>query len=361
MFYPEGDVAAGKCELELEVAAREGRFEDEGWRVRKDGIAVLGERRHHGAARSDTATLVGFGKVTRDLTERKAAEEQRRVRTRSGSRCWSRASRTTRSSCSTRTGNVATWNAGAAAHQGLHGRRDHRHATSRGSIPRPTCAPASASTSSRSRAREGRFEDEGWRVRKDGSRFWANVVISAMRDDRRERSIGLLEGHARPDRSNARRGGARRAHSRPSRRTAPRTSSSRCSATSCATRSRRSSSALQLLKLRGDTRIRARASGHRAPGRAHDPARRRPARCLAHLARQDRAEEGADRSARRRSRRRSRSRSRCSRRSDQHFEVKVAAAAAGRRRRRRRGSCRCSRTSSTTPRKYTRRGRPHLR
>ena len=37
MFYPQEDVAAGKCERELEVAAREGRFEDEGWRVRKDG------------------------------------------------------------------------------------------------------------------------------------------------------------------------------------------------------------------------------------------------------------------------------------------------------------------------------------
>src|SRR5436190_12061524 len=36
-FYPREDVAAGKCEMELEVAGREGRFEDEGWRVRKDG------------------------------------------------------------------------------------------------------------------------------------------------------------------------------------------------------------------------------------------------------------------------------------------------------------------------------------
>jgi PAS domain S-box-containing protein len=74
-FYPEDDVRAGKCEMELDVAAREGRFEDEGWRVRKDGsrfwanVVIT-------ALRNASDELVGFAKVTRDLTERKAAEEQ---------------------------------------------------------------------------------------------------------------------------------------------------------------------------------------------------------------------------------------------------------------------------------------------
>lgn len=75
-FYPEADVRGGKCEMELEVAAAEGRFEDEGWRIRKDGsqfwanVVIT-------ALRDETGTLIGFGKVTRDLTERRLAEEER--------------------------------------------------------------------------------------------------------------------------------------------------------------------------------------------------------------------------------------------------------------------------------------------
>ena len=77
-FYPREDVAAGKCERELEMAAREGRFEDEGWRVRKDGsrfwanVVITPLRTPEGA-------LIGFAKVTRDLTERRQAEENLRA------------------------------------------------------------------------------------------------------------------------------------------------------------------------------------------------------------------------------------------------------------------------------------------
>jgi PAS domain S-box-containing protein len=78
-FYPESDVRAGKCELELRVAARDGRFEDEGWRVRKDGSrfwanVVLS------AIRDDLGNLLGFSKVTRDLTDRRRAEEETAAR-----------------------------------------------------------------------------------------------------------------------------------------------------------------------------------------------------------------------------------------------------------------------------------------
>jgi PAS domain S-box-containing protein len=76
VFYPEEKTAAGFPAYELEVATREGRFEDEGWRVRKDGtqfwanvvITTL---------RGEDGRLLGFAKVTRDLTERRRAEEQR--------------------------------------------------------------------------------------------------------------------------------------------------------------------------------------------------------------------------------------------------------------------------------------------
>lgn len=77
IFYPESDVLAGKPQFELEIAAREGRFEDEGWRVRKDGskfwanVIITALRDEHGV-------LYGFGKVTRDFTERMLAQEAQR-------------------------------------------------------------------------------------------------------------------------------------------------------------------------------------------------------------------------------------------------------------------------------------------
>jgi PAS domain S-box-containing protein len=72
-FYSKEEVLAGKCERELAIASREGRFEEEGWRVRKDGSrfwanVVLT------AVRDARGELRGFAKVTRDLTERRRSE-----------------------------------------------------------------------------------------------------------------------------------------------------------------------------------------------------------------------------------------------------------------------------------------------
>lgn len=74
-FYPPEDISRGKTEMELKNAAQDGRFEDEGWRVRKDGsrfwanVVIT-------ALRDSKGTLVGFGKITRDLSDRRQAEEQ---------------------------------------------------------------------------------------------------------------------------------------------------------------------------------------------------------------------------------------------------------------------------------------------
>ncbi|HET7456019.1 MAG TPA: PAS domain S-box protein [Gemmatimonadaceae bacterium] len=76
-FYPSEDVAAGKPAMELVVAARDGRFEDEGWRVRKDG-SRLWANVVITALRDADGRLIGFAKVTRDLTSRLAAEEAAR-------------------------------------------------------------------------------------------------------------------------------------------------------------------------------------------------------------------------------------------------------------------------------------------
>ncbi|HEX6134041.1 MAG TPA: PAS domain-containing sensor histidine kinase [Longimicrobiales bacterium] len=73
IFYPQAEIDAGKPDMELREAARVGRFEDEGWRLRKDGsrfwanVVIT-------AIRDGGGELVGFAKVTRDLTERRAAE-----------------------------------------------------------------------------------------------------------------------------------------------------------------------------------------------------------------------------------------------------------------------------------------------
>lgn len=81
IFYTPEDIAAGKCDRELEIAVRDGRFEEEGWRVRKDGsrfwagVTIT-------ALRDPAGNLRGFGKVSRDLSERRRAEERLRQQSR---------------------------------------------------------------------------------------------------------------------------------------------------------------------------------------------------------------------------------------------------------------------------------------
>src|SRR5439155_1372971 len=75
IFYPPEKIAEKFPEYELKEAARTGRFEDEGWRVRKDGSRFWANVIIT-ALRNSDGELIGFGKVTRDLTERRAAEQQ---------------------------------------------------------------------------------------------------------------------------------------------------------------------------------------------------------------------------------------------------------------------------------------------
>ena len=77
-FYPVEVAATGKCDLELEIAAREGRFEEEGWRLRHDGSRLWASVTIT-ALRNPDGVLVGFAKVTQDLTQRRAAEDAERA------------------------------------------------------------------------------------------------------------------------------------------------------------------------------------------------------------------------------------------------------------------------------------------
>jgi PAS domain S-box-containing protein len=178
-FYPPEALEEGKPQRLLGIAERAGRVEDEGWRVRKNGDRFWAHVTIT-AIRDQSGHLVGFGKVTRDLTERKRTEEfirQQEARF----QMFVHAVQDYAILMLDPQGNIATWNLGAERLKGYEANEIiGKHfsifypASEQDEKPKYELEVA---------AREGRFEDEGWRLRKDGSRFWANVVITAIRDD----------------------------------------------------------------------------------------------------------------------------------------------------------------------------------
>ena len=189
IFYPPHEATSGKCEMELATAAERGRFEEEGWRVRRDGsrfwanVVIT-------AVRDADGRLLGFGKVTRDLTERRRAEQQLR-RSEERLRLLIASVKDYAIFILDPAGHVASWNPGAERLKGYAANEIIGQHFSR--FYPPEDVRAGKCEMELAGAREvGRFEDEGWRIRKDGSRFWANVVITTIRDDR-----GALVGFAK--------------------------------------------------------------------------------------------------------------------------------------------------------------------
>jgi PAS domain S-box-containing protein len=179
-FYTEEDRAAGIPAKALRVALSEGRFEAEGWRVRKDGTRFWANVVVD-PIRDDRGKHVGFAKVTRDLTQRRAAEEELR---RSEERFRRLVEGVTDYAIYMLDpeGRISSWNAGAERFKGYTAREVMGRHFSDFYLPedREAGVPQRALETARS---EGRFEAEGWRVRKDGSRFWASVVIDPIRGD----------------------------------------------------------------------------------------------------------------------------------------------------------------------------------
>ncbi len=179
VFYTPEDRAAGLPARALETALREGKYNADGWRVRQDGTRFLASVAIDPIYEGDT--FIGFAKITRDITEREL-----------GQRTLLESERQFRLLVSNVTdyaifmldpsGLVSSWNTGAERIKGytrdeIVGQHFSRFYTE---ADRAANRPARILAMARE---QGRYEEEGWRVRKDGSYFWASIVIDPIRDD----------------------------------------------------------------------------------------------------------------------------------------------------------------------------------
>ncbi len=188
LLYTPDAISCGWPEYQLETAARDGRFEDEGWRVRKDSTRFWANVVIT-ALRFGDGKLRGFAMITRDLTERRLQQEALR-RSEERFRLMVTGIKDYAIFMLDPDGRIVSWNTGAQAILGhtsgevlgrYHDVFFRREDITAGD---PAAELAAARTN-------GRSEDEGWRVRKDGDAFWANAIVTTLYD-----SQGDLCGYA---------------------------------------------------------------------------------------------------------------------------------------------------------------------
>ncbi len=187
-FYTLEDRVLGLPARALEVARREGRFETEGWRIRKDGSRFFASTVVDPIY--DAGTLIGFARITRDITERQSAQKALHDAQQQFKLLISNVTDYALYLLDLE-GNVSSWNAGGQRIKGYAPEEIIGQNFSRFYTPADQAAgrPARALSIARN---TGRYEEEGLRVRKDGSFFWASVVIDPIRDD-----SGQLIGYAK--------------------------------------------------------------------------------------------------------------------------------------------------------------------
>jgi PAS domain S-box-containing protein len=198
-FFTDEDKSRGLPMAALETARRVGRFEAEGWRVRKDGTRFWANAVIE-AIRDESGSFVGFAKITRDISQRRAAqvtlvESERRFRLLVEGIVDYAIYMLDPS------GIITNWNAGAERMKGYRadeiiGRHFSVFYTAEersGGLPARALQQAT---------REGKYEAEGWRVRQDGTRFFASVVIDTIRDENGDH-VGFAKICARASGSSA--------------------------------------------------------------------------------------------------------------------------------------------------------------
>lgn len=182
-FYTDEDRQADLPSHALATAAAEGRFLSEGWRVRKDGsrfwalVAV-------DAVRDKSGELIGYAKVTRDITDRREAQLQA-LDSERRFRLLVEGVTDYAIFMLDLEGHVTSWNAGAERIKGYKTEEILGQHFSHFYTAEDRAADIASKALATAR-REGRFEAEGWRVRKDGTRFWASVVIDTIRNQQGE-------------------------------------------------------------------------------------------------------------------------------------------------------------------------------
>ena len=179
-FYTPEDRAAGLPQRALEASLRDGTYESEGWRLRKDGTRfwthVIID-----PIRTSSGQLLGFAKITRDLTERKQRDDELK-RSEEKFRLLVQGVTDYAIYFLSPEGLVTNWNQGAQRIKGYkpeeiigqHFSRFYTEEDRADGTPERILKIALA---------EGRCEREGWRLRKDGTRFWAHIVIDPIYDD----------------------------------------------------------------------------------------------------------------------------------------------------------------------------------
>jgi PAS domain S-box-containing protein len=187
-FYTAEERDAGLPEKALATARGEGKYAAEGWRLRKDGTRFFASVVIDPIY--DSGKFVGFAEITRDVTERQAAAAALHESDRQFQLLVSNVTDYALFMLDPE-GRVASWNAGGERIKGytseeIIGRHFSQFYTE---ADRAANRPARVLEIARD---TGRYEEEGWRVRRDGSYFWASVIIDPIRDDR-----GRLLGFAK--------------------------------------------------------------------------------------------------------------------------------------------------------------------